>query len=267
MFNVQGHRGCSYLMPENTISSFLTAISIGANTIEMDVVITKDNQVLVSHDPWMCHTICLDNHGNKIENNKERYNIYNMTYDQIKLFDCGTLCNQKKSFIESIKETKPLLKDVFKEVEKYSNSIKYNIEIKSEIKYDNLFHPTPDIFSNLVYNEIKNSNIDLDRINIQSFDLRILQYFHKNYNHIKIGLLVEEDVSPSIMIQKLGFKPDIYSSNYIYLNEDQVNYLHNHNILVIPWTVNDDEDIKRMLSIGVNGMISDDPQKVICYLD
>src|SRR6478609_4608927 len=89
-FDIQGHRGARGLSPENTIPSFLMALDSGVTTLEMDVVITKDKLVVVSHEPWMAAEICLDKQMNDIPKKDElKYNIYKMTYEEVKQFDCG----------------------------------------------------------------------------------------------------------------------------------------------------------------------------------
>src|SRR5690349_18285871 len=95
-FDVQGHRGARGLYPENTIPAFIAALDSGVTTIEMDVVITKDKQVVVSHEPWMSSAICLDSSGNEFSSKDEKkFNIYELTYDEVKLFDCGSKVNEK----------------------------------------------------------------------------------------------------------------------------------------------------------------------------
>ncbi len=94
-FDVQGHRGARGLRPENTIPGFLVAIDSGVTTIELDVVITKDKQVVVSHEPWMSAAICLDPSGSTLQAKEEKkFNIYQMTYDEVRQFDCGSLENK-----------------------------------------------------------------------------------------------------------------------------------------------------------------------------
>src|SRR3954464_10968 len=84
-FDVQGHRGARGLMPENTIPAFLLALDSGVTTLEMDLVITKDKQVIVSHDPWMNAAFCLDPSGREIkEKDEKKYNIFQMEYEQVK---------------------------------------------------------------------------------------------------------------------------------------------------------------------------------------
>ena len=89
--DIQGHRGCRGLLPENTIPAFLKAIELGATTLELDVVISKDKQVVVSHDPYLSHMICLNAKGEAISEEEEKeYNLYKMSYAEIAQCDCGS---------------------------------------------------------------------------------------------------------------------------------------------------------------------------------
>ena len=137
-FDIQGHRGARGLKPENSIPAFLTALDSGVTTLEMDVVITQDRQVVVSHEPWMSAAICRDTAGNPFKEKVEKkYNIYKMKYEQVKQFDCGSKGNEKFPEQEKMKVFKPLLSDVIIAVENYIKNhsrfeVDYNIEIKSE---------------------------------------------------------------------------------------------------------------------------------------
>lgn len=88
---VQGHRGDRGNFPENTIPAFLSAVKKGADVIELDVVISKDQKVVVSHETFMSSQYMLDLEGKPITKEKEKsYNLYEMTYDSIKKFDSGS---------------------------------------------------------------------------------------------------------------------------------------------------------------------------------
>src|SRR6186997_3269660 len=84
-FDKQGHRGCRGLMPENTIPAMLHALGLGVTTLEMDVVITKDKKVILSHDPWFAQEITTLPDGTYMGEREERkFNIYWMTYEEVK---------------------------------------------------------------------------------------------------------------------------------------------------------------------------------------
>src|SRR5690348_1825360 len=122
-FDIQGHRGARGLRPENTIPAFLMALDSGVTTLELDIAITKDKQVIVSHEPWMSASICLDSSGSAIPEKEERkFNIYQMTYAQVQGFDCGSIGNSRFPRQEKMKSAKPLLRDVIVAVENHIKS-------------------------------------------------------------------------------------------------------------------------------------------------
>ena len=102
---------------------------------------------------------------------------------------------------------------------------------------------------------------------IQSFDIRSLQYFHKAYPKVTLALLVENENNPDKMIKSLGFKPSIYSPEYSLLKPKNVEWLHNNGIKVIPWTVNDPDEMKKLIRMKVDGIITDYPDLIIAVND
>ncbi|HTA63042.1 MAG TPA: glycerophosphodiester phosphodiesterase family protein [Bacteroidia bacterium] len=266
--DIQGHRGARGLFPENTITAFIEAVKLGVNTLEMDVVISKDHQVVISHEAWMNEVFCIRPDGKEIEaNSREKYNLYKMTYAEIATYDSGIRGNKEFPSQKKFTEHKPLLTDVIKKVEAFVREnklppIKYNIEIKSEEGEDNVFNPEPKTFVELVYTEIEKHKIT-ERINLQSFDVRVLQEIKKKHPTIQIALLVENEDGLEINLKRLGFIPNTYSPDFYLVDEVLVKSVHNQNMKLTPWTVNEVADIKKLLALGVDGIISDYPNRVI----
>lgn len=269
-FDVQGHRGARGLKPENTIPAFITALDSGVTTLEMDVVITADRQVVVSHEPYMSASFCFDSTGRPItERQEKKYNIYKMTYDDITKFDCGSRGNEEFPKQQKIKQSKPLLRDVIVAVEDHIRSftryeVDYNIEIKSSPDGDGKEHPPVEVFSDLVY-ELIDQYLPLERIVIQSFDFRVLRYWHTKYPHVRLAALVENQKSIDANLEELGFNPSIYSPHYKLLNREKVAYLKKKKIRVIPWTVNDEKEMLLLRGMGVDGFITDYPDRARKY--
>lgn len=265
---VQGHRGARGLFPENTITSFIEAIKMGVDTLEMDVVISKDRQIVVSHEAWMNEAFCSRTDGKVMEvNSKEKYNLFKMNYIEIKEYDCGIRGNKEFPLQKKLPEHKPLLSEVINKVEAFVNknklpTIKYNIEIKSEEGGDNLFNPDPKTFVDFVCDEIDKYKI-MERTNLQSFDIRILQEIKRKDSAMQIALLVENSDSLKINLEQLGFIPNIYSPEFCLVDSLLVQNVHELNMKLIPWTVNEASDIKKMIALGVDGIISDYPNNVI----
>jgi glycerophosphoryl diester phosphodiesterase len=135
----QGHRGCRGLMPENTIPAFLKAVDLGVNTLEMDLVITRDNKVLVSHEPFFNHEITtLPNGELVLESNEKELNIYKMDYSEVIKYDVGSKVHPRFTQQLKMKVHKPLLSEVIDSVELYSKenhkpALYYNIETKKSV--------------------------------------------------------------------------------------------------------------------------------------
>ncbi|UII33558.1 glycerophosphodiester phosphodiesterase [Fulvivirga ulvae] len=260
--DIQGHRGARGMMPENTIPAFKYALDQGVTTLELDVVITKDKKVVVSHEPWMSPEICLTPDNAEFKDDK-KYNIYNMTYEEVKAFDCGYLNSTRFPQQQKLHVSKPLLSDVIKEVEKHIKSytqyeVDYNIEIKSTRDGDGKSHPEVQEFSDLVYKTI-DQYLPMSRIVIQSFDFRVLQYWHEKYPQVRLAALVENTRSIETNVANIGFKPHIYSPYYKLLTKNKVKELHDMGIKVIPWTVNEAKEMKQLIEWGVDGIITDYP--------
>ena len=266
--DIQGHRGARGLAPENTLEAFMLAAKMGVKTLELDLVVSKDGQLVVSHEPYFSPEFCLDSLGNEIHKDSV-INIYELNYSQISRFDCGSRINPRFPEQEKIRTVKPLLKDVFYKVEEYvlfnREPIYYNIELKTRAETDKVFHPTPKEFSDLVYDVVTDFNI-WDKVNIQSFDFRTLQYFNTTYPDVKLALLIENELPWKQNTDSLGFVPDIYSCYFKLLNESTVGEIQQEGMKVIPWTVNEMKDLKQMLELEVDGIITDYPDRALSLI-
>lgn len=267
LVEVQGHRGDRGNFPENTIPAFLSAVKKGADVIELDVVISKDQKVVVSHENFMSAQYMSDFEGKPISKDKEHtYNIYEMLYDSIKKFDSGSRGNAGFPAQQKMKTYKPLLSEMIDSVENYIaknkfKRVRYNIEIKSEQEDYGKRQPQPEQFCAMVMKIIKDKGME-QKINIQSFDPIILNVMHKNYPKTKIAFLTGEG-NLEKNLSKLEFTPEIYSPNFKLLNKEAVDSLRFLKMKIIPWTVNEEKDIDRMLELKVDGIITDYPERVL----
>ena len=270
-FDLQGHRGCRGLMPENSIAAFKKALELEVNTMEMDLAVSKDSLLIVSHEPWFSAIICTDSLGNTITEEEEKeFNIHQHTYAQIGKYDCGSKGHSNFPEQNSVAQTKPLLDSAITFIETYikENSlplVDYNIEIKSNEAGDGIYHPSPEVFCDLVYNFLEEKNLPPKRITIQSFDLRVLKYWNENYSKYKNAFLVANRKTFEENLKELGFKPAIVSPAYQMLNEAAVKNIHEQNMQVIPWTVNDPAEMQKLLDWGVDGIITDYPDRALAF--
>jgi glycerophosphoryl diester phosphodiesterase len=262
----QGHRGCRGLMPENTIPAFIKAVDLGVNTLEMDLVITNDNKVLVSHEPFFNHEITtLPNGEWVLESNEKEFNIYKMTYSEVIKYDVGLKTHPRFPNQFKMKAHKPLLSEVIDSVEIYAKEnrkpvLYYNIETKTTPQTDGIFHPEPKKFVDLMMRVILEKKIE-NRVIIQSFDIRTLHYLHQNHPEIKTALLVEDFDKREFFkqIEDLGFVPTIYSPAQNLVTPKLVKECKSKGVKLIPWTVNDLKSINNLTKMGVDGIISDYP--------
>lgn len=265
-FDIQGHRGARGLRPENSIPAFLLALDSGVTTIELDLAVTKDKQLVVSHEPWMSASICTTPEGESFQlKDEKKYNIYKMTYEQVRQWDCGSKGNERFPQQQKLATSKPLLTETIVAVENHIKNftryeVDYNIEIKTLPEDDNKFHPKPEVFSDLVY-ELVDQYLPMDRIVIQSFDFRVLKYWHEKYPDVRLAALVENKKSVDENLAVLGFSPSIYSPYFQLLSKDDVKNLHEKKIRVIPWTVNEESDMLSLKGMDVDGFITDYPDR------
>jgi len=265
---IQGHRGARGLYPENTIPSFIAAVKLGVDTLEMDVVISKDRQVVVSHEPWMNPVFCTRPDGAPVEENSSgKYNLFNMTYSEINKYDCGIRGNQEFPLQKRIASYKPLLREVVIAIDEYVTvnqlpKICYNIEIKSEEGKEGIFNPGPKDFVELVWAEIEREDV-VSRCNLQSFDVRILQEIKWKAPGIKLALLVENQDGLQANLDRLGFIPNIYSPDYNLIDATLINDVHTRGMQIIPWTVNEITEMQKLIELGVDGIITDYPDRAM----
>ncbi len=272
---IHGHRGYRGLYPENTIASFIAAIDAGAQALEMDVVLTADNKILVSHDPFMHHEICLKPDSTEItETEQESFNIYKMTVAQAQTFIMGAKPHPRFPNQKQISEHKPTLNEVVAAVnhkflndKNKQNSLLYNIEIKSQPEWDSIMQPIPAEYVRLFLAEFEPLNI-LDRTIIQSFDPRILEELHKQQPKLKLVYLSEDTTKTAAeKLAELTFKPYGYSPNFAMANEQVVQYCKEQNVELIVWTVNEEADIKNVLRLGIKHIISDYPARALALAE
>jgi len=267
-FDKQGHRGCRGLMPENTIPAMLHALDLGVTTLEMDVVITKDKKVVLSHDQWFSQDITTKPDGSFMGEREERkFNIYWMTYDQVKTFDVGLKPHPRFPQQQKMKAVKPLLSDLVDSVQQYMMTRKrpfpfYNIETKTNPDFDGVFHPAVPEFVELLMGVINVKGIR-DQVIIQSFDFRTLQYLHEHYPDVKTAMLIEAFDKRGLddQLKALGFTPTIYSPAFQLVDAKLIKACHAKHIQVVPWTVNEVQQMKQLKTMGVDGLISDYPDR------
>jgi glycerophosphoryl diester phosphodiesterase len=265
-FDLQGHRGARGLLPENSVPGFIRALEIGVTTLEMDVVVAGDSTIVVSHEPWMLHEICSLPDGTSISAEEEQsHRILDLVYEEVGRFDCGSRGHERFPGQTPVSASKPRLRDVVRAAEDYAVQQRlsrplHNIETKIQPGWE--VHLVPDAlsFTRLLSEELDELGVK-DRTVIQSFDPRTLRAARELDPEWQTALLVAGEIDEGLdqNLRLLGFVPDIYSPDYALVDSTLLAQAHAHGMRVIPWTVNDAEDMKRLIDLGVDGLITDYP--------
>ena len=283
--DIQGHRGARGLAPENTLPAFARALGIGVTTLELDCAITKDDVVVVSHDPAFNPDITRGPDGKWLE--KTGPAIWNLTFKELQRYDVGRL-NPANAYAKRWPEQRPAdgtriprLADLFALVRKSGNeSVRFNIETKISP-----FEPTqttgPEDFAHKLISAVRSAGM-AERTAIQSFDWRTLQVVQKDAPGIPtVYLTVEKGFMDSIQRDKpsspwtAGFHISryggsiprmvkaaggaVWSPYYAETTRSQVKEAQSLGLKVVVWTVNEPADMRRMIEWGVDGIISDRP--------
>ena len=303
VFDYEPHRGGRDARPENTLYSYAYAIEHGATSIECDMQLTKDGQIVMSHNPILNHDITRDEKGNYVEAGK--YDIRKMTVSEIKKFDVGVM-NPATDYYkihgssQVTHDTKiPTLEELMQLIQKSGDKDVYlNIETKSYPDpaagqaYTN--NADPQKFVETFNNIVKKYNME-NRVVLQSFDWTTLRLMKKLNPNISLSALwceqpswgrdseslraFEKEKSPwlgGLDIKDYKGDPvaaahaigaDIISPYYPELSQQQVQEAHSLGMKVVPWTVNDPKDMAMLYDMGVDGMISDKPWILRSFLE
>jgi glycerophosphoryl diester phosphodiesterase len=252
-------------MPENTIPAMLKAIDLDVTTLEMDLGISADKKVVVSHDPFFHENITTTPEGKTITKAEgAKLLLFQMQYDSIKKYDVGMKVHPLYMRQQKMAVYKPLLSDLLDATEKHAKgkgkTMAYNIEIKSTPKGDGKNHPPVEEFVDLAVQVIRERGVE-KRTTIQSFDPRALQVMHRKYPQMITSLLIEDDDKRSLQDQlaNLGFTPAVYSPHYSLVTPELLQQCRALKMKVIPWTINTLEEMKRQKAMGVDGIITDYP--------
>jgi glycerophosphoryl diester phosphodiesterase len=265
LFDLEAHRGGRGLFPENTLQSFAGALSLGVDTLELDMGVTKDDVIIVSHERWLNPDLAKDPSGN---------------------YDVGTI-RPGSAYAANFPDQKsvpgtpvPTLAEVFDLVRRSGNQqVKLNIETKIDPNHPEN-SPDPDHFVTLLLALLEREKF-ADRVMVQSFDWRTLQLVQQRAPGIPTVYLTAQmpgwgNVSlQGISAWTAGFDPvshggtvpsaikaaggAIWSPLFSDVTQASVVEAHRLGLKIVVWTVNKPEDMARMIDLGVDGVISDRP--------
>jgi glycerophosphoryl diester phosphodiesterase len=251
---VHGHRGARAVLPENTIPAFEYAINAGVDVLELDLAVTKDNVVVVSHDPRINSGIC--------SGPREHAAIRELTLAELREYDCGSKKNPLFPKQKPVPGTRiPTLDEVFALVPR--GTFGFNIETKIFRDAPELT-PSPEDFVRLVLDSVRKHNLE-KRVILQSFDFRTLHAMKKLAPEIPLSALYEGAPRDFADIAREA-GAGIVSPRYPLVTREQVEKAHAAGLQVVPWTANTPEDWRKLIDAGVDAIITDDPAELIRYL-
>ena len=266
--DLQAHRGGAGLMPENTISAMRNAINLNVNTLEFDLHISSDGKVLVSHDPYFHARYSTRPDGTVVREGDPKEYLYTMPYDSIALYDVGLKPVKRWPGQQKIAEVKPLASDLIDFAESYARErnrspLRYNIEIKSvDGEGEGTLWPDYKEFCDICIPLLLSKNLG-DRLVVQSFGVRALNYIHEKYPEADLSYLTDTEPDVVEVMKLLNFKPRWWSPNYSVITHNNVAWCHAQGIKVVPWTVDDPEEMRRMAECRVDAVISNYPDRLI----
>ena len=264
--DVQAHRGGAGLMPENTIPAMQNALDLGVNTLEFDLQLSKDGQVVVSHDNFFHPRYSTRPDGSLVQWNDSKEYLYTMPYDIIAKYDVGLRPVSNWPDQKKIAAVKPLAGDLIDFTESYAKKpVNYNIEIKSmEGVGEGILWPDYETFCDTCIPLLLSKKLG-KRLTVQCFDTRALNYMHEKWPELTLSYLTEAKDGGDIekLLEKLTFKPKWWSPESSVVTRENVAWCHAHGIGVVPWTVDDPAEMKRLVGCGVEAIISIYPDILI----
>jgi len=254
---IQGHRGCRGLRPENTMAAFHHAARLGVDVLELDLGLSKDGVLVVAHDPEVNSARCAG---------AERLPaqlLRDLTWDQLRSLDCGAKENPRfPAQILVPGERMPRLEQIF-DLLRSRPKLRVNIEIKTGPDTRHKTRPPADFAEVLV--KLINARGLQARVVVQSFDRAALQAVARLAPELPLAALVERRAEIAPMLRATRAK--IISPRHTEIDAASVRALQARGLRVIPWTVNEPADMRRLVSWGVDGIITDRPDLLLRLLE
>ena len=270
--DVQAHRGGMGLMPENALAAMLNSVDLGVNTLEMDMVVTADGKVILSHDLYFHPRYSTRPDGSSVEKNDPKEYIWTMPYDSVVKYDVGAKYNKDWPEKKCQPEVKPLASEVIAAVEAYTKEkglkpMKYNIEIKSD--FDNgggvegVNWPDYKAFVDYCAPMLQQAGLG-DRLIIQSFDWRALNYLHDKYPEFTLSYLLRKtETDYEDFMGRLTFVPEWLSPAHELVTAEYLAEAWKRGMKVVTWTVDEPDEMKRLIDLKVDAIITNYPDRLL----
>ena len=287
-FDVQGHRGARGLLPENTLPGFARALELGVTTLEIDVGVSRDGVVLAHHDPWVHPEVCFAPGGVRIEAERGPL-LRDLDAAALRAYDCGSLNPDPAAFPEPPRESRPgapmpTLGEILDLVAARRGSARLNVEIKAvpvEVSGEPLTLPLEEMVDATL--AVLRRAGAIERATLQSFDWRVLALAKQREPRLRtVGLVSPHNLGPAWLG---GLDPAAHPDFLALLRAAphvdevspwwrmlvpgefalgvEVSALRAAGYRVVPWTVNDRETMRAMLELGVDGLITDYPDRLL----
>jgi glycerophosphoryl diester phosphodiesterase len=282
MILVHAHRGGRAYRPENTLASFEYGIEVGADALELDLAVTKDNVLVVSHSPFLTQPE-VEDWEMRAELAQERHcdgpplppgtPIHALTLAQIKQYDCGAHALPQFPHQVAVPGTQiPTFDEVLDLAAK--GTFDFNVETKIFPNHPELT-PSPEEFVRMINDAVMRHGLAV-RVILQSFDFRTLHAMRALNPKTRLSALFGQSRYDEMMginepdksfeaIEKLT-GAEILSPDQSLVTPEEVAWAHAHGVQVAPYTVNDEAEWKRMADAQVDAIITDDPAGLLKWL-
>ena len=255
--DVQGHRGARGLMPENSLPAFKEALRLRVPTLELDVQVTQDRELVVHHDPRLNAKLCVQDDGRRLAS----VTIEMLRYEELADVDCGRAIDPRFPGQQTIPGTRiPRLEEVLALVREADYPARLSIEMKWPKRKDGL---TVEEFARRLMALVQRYALQ-DRTIVQSFHAPALRAVKEIDASVERAILVRQSADYARAVEESG--ATILSPRYEGLRKTDVERFQRTRIRVIPWTVNKISDMCRLIGWGVSGFITDYPDRALALL-
>ncbi|MEO8186867.1 MAG: glycerophosphodiester phosphodiesterase [Burkholderiaceae bacterium] len=288
---LQGHRGTRGLAPENTLAAFKTALAIGVTTLETDLALTRDGVLVLSHEPYLNAALIRGSDGRWLS--EDGPPIFSLNAADLTQYDVGRLNPAHKYAAQWIEqkardgERIPTLQQLFdvarEAVSPGGQPVRFNIETKITPTSGDIT-PGVESFARAVVGAVRAAKMS-DRVTVQSFDWRTLREVKKRAPQLETACLTIDspnmntvlpdpsgaspwhaglklaDYGGSVLRMAQAVGCSIWSPFWRNVTAENIAEAHALKLKIIPWTVNDPAEIERLAALGVDGIITDYPDR------